>query len=253
MRDVTEHLPDLPGLNNVRTPLPGVQLACLGCAAMLLMSIGVAISGWVLYGLLGILGAIVLCIIIIKLDETRVTIDERGITYIRWLHRRFIAWDDVELAITDIEPSGTEYIKLVSSSITLCLPVNDFGSAYLEASIFQHLRRVGKADRIALSPEAASFWYPIPHDIPEEMVWDKGARTDGSLPERLEITREDISSIYADDEQSRNRAAREHRIAWTDITDVDWIIEDIPHPSYLVLSSADSNFMPVPATLRNVS
>ncbi|MHB1000671.1 MAG: hypothetical protein ACYC27_15630 [Armatimonadota bacterium] len=94
-------------------------------------------------------------------------IDNDGIHSQSLRESKFICWDDV----TDINVSGSLYetiytIKSGESSIK----ATD-GNFYLMASVWQHLKKRDKSEKIKLSEESLSLWKMVPDNIPEEIEW----------------------------------------------------------------------------------
>lgn len=93
---------------------------------------------------------------------------------------RFIPW-------TDIREASTVETRLIKAPLLLktdCVSVkvqprgwgvSSWNGDCLIASVWQHLRRMGLAERIKLNEVALRLWSPIPDSVPEELEWGSPA------------------------------------------------------------------------------
>lgn len=93
--------------------------------------------------------------------------DSNGIHAQSLRKSKFIRWDDV----TDINVSSSLYetiyiIKSRDSSIKFT-----DGNFYIMASVWQHLNKLGKAEKIKLLEESLSLWKLVPDNVPEGIEW----------------------------------------------------------------------------------
>lgn len=98
------------------------------------------------------------------------TTDAEGLT-IRGLFRtRRVAWSEITEARGDAKSSGKIYVLKTHSTKLVATELHGGGELF-GASVYQHLRRFGKADESLLTPGARTFWMPIPREVPDEMDW----------------------------------------------------------------------------------
>lgn len=185
-RSITEQLPDLPALESVDAgpshtwpiavimlgmlylftggtiwfvrhyePYLGEQLPLMNGVAVIL----VAASLWMTARLL--------------LDDHRWSTTPEGLYARAILRRRFVRWDDVREASSRRSSlhSTPAYTIRTSRGRFQVYPVGTYSMIVLYASVWQHLRRVGKADGLELPQEALSIWDSIPDELPREMDW----------------------------------------------------------------------------------
>lgn len=93
---------------------------------------------------------------------------KKGLTIGMFLKNLFIPWEDVEAAL--LLPKRRYEIR--TEKRTLRLERGAQESISLEASIWQHLQRLGKATITPLSMFAISLWAQIPDDASEEIQWE---------------------------------------------------------------------------------
>lgn len=96
---------------------------------------------------------------------------KHGLAIGTFLKKQFVPWTDVESAL--LLP-GRGY-ELQTPGRTIRLERSALRSACLEASIWQHLNRLDKADTTPLSPFAMSLWAQIPEETQEEIQWETPA------------------------------------------------------------------------------
>lgn len=189
--DTQLHRPDLPELESVS--VGGGSYEALIKLIWLLISIGVGfavmlvyVAIWLplkslwqnIYGvlLIGSISALLFALITALFTnwfDFSCKTDSQGITVRGILRKRFISWQDMQILKVKTVKSdkGTMNVLKVTG---LQIPVTRlFGIDWeiLAASIWQHLRKFGKADDSYLSPGARSLWMPIPGDVPMEMDW----------------------------------------------------------------------------------
>lgn len=99
------------------------------------------------------------------------TTDAGGLTVSGLFRKRHIAWSEITEAKGKANSGGRAYyLKTESTKLTFADMVQASGEL-IGASIYQHLRRFGKADESLLTPSARTFWMPIPDEVPDEMDW----------------------------------------------------------------------------------
>jgi len=93
------------------------------------------------------------------------------INYLRG--ERLINWSSVTGA-TGTSNGSLSVITLVTKAGKVGI-AGAHGHGVLAASIWQHLRRMGKADGLTIPPTALSLWIPVPDSVPREMDWNNPA------------------------------------------------------------------------------
>ncbi len=99
------------------------------------------------------------------------TTDAQGLTVRGVFRKRHIAWSEITEARGDAKSSGKVYRLKTNSAKLSITDVHGAAGQLIGASIYQHLRRFGKADESLLTAGARTFWVPIPKEVPEEMDW----------------------------------------------------------------------------------
>lgn len=103
--------------------------------------------------------------------------DQSGITMKGLLRKRFVAWPEVLKVATQQSRMGETILKLTTAQKSIKISPKGFSTASsgdcLVASIWQHLRRLGRADEIVFTEAMESLWREIPKDAPVEMEWSK--------------------------------------------------------------------------------
>lgn len=188
MTQDTNNLPDLPELEAVEarglSPLPALALL----AFPLLFTSFAAWGGWVYrdflapheIALIATIPLLFLYVIFRFLtDYYRYNTNADGFSAQGLIRRRSIRWTDINGA--SIQKRRSRYPKLIlrmdRGSFRLPLPSAGGRSPMdvLVASVYQHLRRLGKADGLELTPSMLSLWREIPDDVPTEAEWGKPA------------------------------------------------------------------------------
>ncbi|MHB1000633.1 MAG: hypothetical protein ACYC27_15440 [Armatimonadota bacterium] len=106
--------------------------------------------------------------------------DSDGLHISGLFNRKSIKWTDVSDVIpVETLASGTVYKLKTSDKVISLAPLTVSHS--LIASVWQHLRRQGKARDIQLGDDTLSLWSEIPDAIPTEMQWvnTRSARLSG--------------------------------------------------------------------------
>lgn len=186
MLDTREQLPDLPALESVRTDsralIPilvtyggfGVMFSALIVRMYLRYAQYIDASGRAIAAVVAALGVFVLVRILCGYFSYSTNAD--GFTMRGPLRRKFVPWLSIRSAHTEKSKAG--YTQLVLETETGVVRVAPRGAGLsngeiIEASIWQHLRRVGRAGGMDLSPGARSLWTPIGDDVPDEVDWGK--------------------------------------------------------------------------------
>lgn len=179
-------LPDLPGLESVEVRSWNI-LAVMGgfvCFYFLLPMPFLLWSflhyrrylpdgvGWLL-GIYAALGAWVVFRMLSANYHFRV--DRTGVMVRGVFTRRSVEWNEVTDAEMTDGLSGEVSIRLRSRSGDLVVGpgLKSAGSDRFLASIWQHLRQIGKADQVEPTTRALSFWDTIPDELPLELQWGK--------------------------------------------------------------------------------
>lgn len=107
----------------------------------------------------------------------RWTADTEGLTARSLTRERRLKWSDVERVTTSHSLMGGEAVLLVSNRCRIPVPWRDLGGLIaLQAAVWQHLRRVGKAEELSLSHRATSLWDAIPGEVCDQRQWQYGSR-----------------------------------------------------------------------------
>lgn len=144
-------------------------------------------------------------------------IDDQGVLVRRLLCTRLLRWEDVvEVRIGTFSYYWQQIAIKTSNGRQV---ITHYDDPRLQACIWQHLRKHGKADLIELSDEAESFWYEISDAIPQTMTW--AASTQKNHPEFGRVERVELR----DDGISVTERGRSVDLQWTEISDAEWLVE----------------------------
>lgn len=183
-------LPDLPELDSVRASNWGPDsyrsaalvnalfaslptlLACGSAAGALSLIIRGAPPALPFAGALFILSAaMLLWAAKIALGDFYWETDSHALTARGWFRDRLVQWWEVR-SVTEGETRFGSYRKLATDRGSFRLPCeSDTRIMHLHASVWQHLRRAGRAGVYDLPPLAATLWMPIPDGLPREIDW----------------------------------------------------------------------------------
>ncbi len=114
----------------------------------------------------------------------------RGIELRGPIRRVFVPWADVKNAYRKRADGLTGSQAVVLQTDVRTVRIHPHGmsgspvrSAIVIASIWQHLRRLGKHGGIELPPAALSLWEPVPAEVPDEVDWhaSKSARMEPTM------------------------------------------------------------------------
>lgn len=177
---------DLPELESVTTGnavtravtilglvVVSVVLGALAAGAIwLLVNLFTRQSMPLLYGIVIGLAAATTAAAFMARDKTfdwKWTIDSDGITIHGLYRTRHIGWSEITSA--EGKPRSNSYnLRTATSQFAIADMMQSQGEV-IGASLYQHLRRYGKADESLLTPGARTFWIPIPDEVPKEMDW----------------------------------------------------------------------------------
>ena len=181
-------LPDLPGLENVRTTDFRAVPALLYAGSMVMMIMPIAVVSLIRYrefmgasgtaAALLFVGLVEWVVLRLLLGFCSFSTDRAGLTMRRPIGRRFVAWTEIRgLSINTTKAGTTAVVLNVSGEHVVLVPRGLGGSAasgfLIVASIWQHLRQMGYSDGIAIPEPAMRLWKPIPEDVPLETEWEK--------------------------------------------------------------------------------
>jgi|GEM_PF-3396102 len=99
------------------------------------------------------------------------TTDSAGVSVHMLFGKRQVAWSEITEASVKSGSSGRIYYLRTASGRFGVADMRSSVGELIGASIYQHLRRFGKADESLLTPGARTLWMPIPREVPEEMDW----------------------------------------------------------------------------------
>ncbi len=182
-------LTDLPELDSVTSGGRGLLVVSLIGLGIFSLFFGAAIAA--VYALIrvigqhadfspmetlavGLAGAVASALLMIRTNwfEYQWTIDSTGLTIKGISRARHIGWSQVTDAKAKVligdKVSCT--LRTTAGKIVLGDPFGD-RSSLIAASLYQHLRRYGKADESMLTAGSKTFWMPIPREVPGEMDW----------------------------------------------------------------------------------
>lgn len=184
------NLPDLASLESVETRDRSMLIMVLGMSSMFIPVLFImfqCLAGYRQYmdsrGL--ILGCVVLTLVTyvairILSGYTYFRTDPSGLTLRGPIRRRFISWTDIKAARYSESRVRDSALILITGRGRIKLWLGSSGGSKLStnvvvASVWQHLRRMGRADMIELSDAMRSLWEEIGDDVPQEM--DGGSRS----------------------------------------------------------------------------
>jgi len=109
--------------------------------------------------------------------------DSGGLTMRGLIRKRFIPWIEIQQAGLRQTRMKNTLLTLRTGSGTIAVDPRGFGGRsscadHVLASVWQHLRGIGRADGFELPPGAQSFWQEIADDIPQEADWARSAKVD---------------------------------------------------------------------------
>jgi hypothetical protein len=97
---------------------------------------------------------------------------DRGLLVRGWFQRRFVEWSKIERIEEPTHRVGLARFRLHTDQDAVTMPKGNYtATVHLDASTWQHLRRLRNEDPFKLSPEALTLWQPISDKIPREMDW----------------------------------------------------------------------------------
>lgn len=168
----------LLGLESVKWGVHPLLVAAIliGVPAVLATFPAGSTSGYALY--FCALLMIALLVVIVPLAAihkgTQWETNSDGIIVRGFFGRGFLRWSDVqEVRIRHNPLTGGPCCYLSSQSVTI--PIR-FEDPRFVASVWQHLTRHGHQDGLAIPPEAARYFAPLPDDIPAEVTWENPRR-----------------------------------------------------------------------------
>ncbi len=132
----------------------------LPLAALIVLGLGVAI-------------ALAVLLARSKAADWRWDLDPDGITIHGLFSTRHMPWSE----ITEAKPgAGGKYYHLKTAKrwftiANLMQSSGETNGEVIGASLYQHLRRYGKADESLLTPGARTLWIRIPDEVPKETDW----------------------------------------------------------------------------------
>jgi|GEM_PF-1287919 len=181
---------DLPYLESVETRDAGRILPILGICAMYSWVIFAAIYGCIVYRefmplegriataiLLACIGWIALRVLF---SFTYFKTDSDGFTMRGPFRRRFIPWIEIQSASVSMTRTKETMLTLITKRDKVRVNARGLGGGAgiadcVAASVWQHLRREGRADGMILPESALRLWDEIPDDVPAEIDWGKPA------------------------------------------------------------------------------
>ncbi len=173
--------PDLPGLESVESRGSGLLIAAAFNMLMSGVFVAAIAHGFIVYreylprnalimvwAVFALSGWVVLRFL---LDFWRFKTGGNGLTLRAVLRRRFVPW----ISVTEATMHGTR-LRLRTTDGLVTVPLRSLGdsqaAAALAASVWQHLRRLGRAEGMELTEEMRRIWQPVPESIPQEQDWE---------------------------------------------------------------------------------
>jgi len=181
-------LPDLPGLESVRTTDFGAAPIVLFQGAFALWMAALVVWGLCRFRQFMGAGHVAVAVIVIALAAWlvlrllfgiyRCESSGAGLALRSPIRKRFIAWTEIAgLSIRTSRTANTVVTLAVQGGSVKLVPRGLGGSmaagATITASIWQHLRQIGRADGVALHEAVLRLWKPVPQDVPVEVDWHK--------------------------------------------------------------------------------
>lgn len=187
-------LPDLPSLERVEANLTSEALPIAGVA--LFAATGVTAAFVLLYlryrgyfgaqaviiqAAIGVFALLAVWVVVKALGAIcRWSSDPDGLTGRSVLRTIRIRWSDVSRATSRRTAYGeTSHVLETGDGrrMTVTPYRSGFGLTAIQASIWQHLRRAGRAESLELPESAVSLWDEIPDSVPSSIEWtDPGSR-----------------------------------------------------------------------------
>lgn len=185
-RTITEQLPDLPALESAEAgtghtwPIAAVMLG------ILFLIVGGAIwflgeyrqylgqQTGLMYAVTAVSALASLWLIVgLVIGDYHWKTTSEGLFARSILRRRFVRWSDVRQASSRQSSlrSCPAYKLRTSAGRFEVYPASTYPMIMLYTSVWQHLRRAGMADGLALPVLACSIWDRIPDELPREMDW----------------------------------------------------------------------------------
>lgn len=181
---INEYLPDLPGLECVRSGelLPSLVIILFGIYAILFIAISAwaYVQYWHYLDIIGKVSSIVSMALVIYIFSRASTInfalqtDTDGL-HISGIRKKILFWNDIESAsYRKTHYSSFLVFKVNGKAIKVHptgLASSSISGDLIIASVWQHLRRYDKEDNLELPASISSLWESVPDDIPLEIEW----------------------------------------------------------------------------------
>jgi hypothetical protein len=186
-----EERPYLPQLESVECRAdPSVRLVLVLYGGMILIFLTGLLRGFIEYGryipfpgqlIFGIAIALFLigCARVLFTSSTFKT-DPDGLSVRGPLRGYFIRWSDINGVSTTTTLLQHRLLVIKTQERAYRIDPDGLRSCFsdaLQASIWQHLNGLGRANGMDLSPTALTLWSPIPEGIPDELTWGKSPST----------------------------------------------------------------------------
>lgn len=184
--NLIRNLPDLPELESVEVRDWGT-LARVAAFLVVYVVLPLALFLWMYQGLqqflpdgiiyaLGLMAVLGAWLVwrIVSTDYYYRT-DRAGMTQKGVFRRRFIDWSDVECVQVSEGISSQPSLRIRTRTTALVISSSCRGADtdVLFASVWQHLRRIGKDEGLQPTPRALSLWDCIPDGPSQDLTWGK--------------------------------------------------------------------------------
>ncbi len=183
-RSIAEQLPDLPALESAEVGVSAkLMVIAIPFLLIILMAAPLVYLYWRARPFFGdqfvqatfavaLLALLMLWVILRLLSGVFCwKTDAHGLTMRGPLHRRLVAWQDVEDATSEQGAGGLYYRLRTNGGVVHVNVESQYDSPALYASIRQHLRRLGRAGDLQLPETALTFWDRIPDELPTTAHW----------------------------------------------------------------------------------
>ena len=168
MSSTIDELPDLPGIEEVKVEYKSPAFL-VGCIIGLVVFILCWIYRGIVHSLKTLLGIAAWTSLVQSLLSHETKIDYNGLHYEQPFRRKKIKWTEVIDARITSNKHCRYTVDFTGDKRVISILIDGEDYPRIIASIWQHLRRHGKAENFTLPDTVLSMWADIPNDIPEEM------------------------------------------------------------------------------------
>lgn len=177
METVTKNLPELPELESIEARSTSILMVLLLCGGLYLTANVLLLFQYQhLKQYIPVQGSIMLALMTLTnlwlliraaLSDYVWQTSEQGLVARGLLRKRLICWHDIRQADSDEPGTSSATIRLSTNDTIFKIPYDEI----LLASVWQHLRPMGRVDDLHLSSTVLSLWDMFPDELPREMEW----------------------------------------------------------------------------------